>query len=128
MTAFYLPKFDSIEKAHTRTIRFEYIISAKSHSQSEIDSFIQVLGSQKNKIIDKENKLLYALNTEVVPSVYVYKNNQLQYHGAIDNWAFAPMKLRQQVTEKYLEEAIKDLLSNKKVRIQYAKPVGCIVE
>jgi len=128
MTAYYLNYLDTIEqKFASQSISFEYLIACKNHGKLEIDSFKNLLPNKK-VTLDIDNENLHELNIETVPAAMVFTNKKQMYYGAIDNRAYAPGKLRQVITERYLETVLNEISKQKKLSYNFQKPVGCIVE
>lgn len=128
MTAFYLQYLDSLEQKYSnKYIHFKYIVASKNHSKIEIDSFKNIL-HKKTIEIDKNNNVLHQLSVETVPSALIYYGKNKIYYGAIDNRAYAPGKLRQFTSEKYLETILDELITHRKISYNFKPPVGCILE
>ena len=75
-------------------------------------------------LIDKGNVLADKLGASVTPEVYyVNENNVLVYQGAIDN-----NRSGEDITEKYLRDAVEANLSGKPVAKKTANAIGCSIK
>ena len=75
-------------------------------------------------LIDKGNVLADKLGANVTPETfYINEKNVVIYHGAIDN-----SRNGENITEKYLRDAVEANLSGKPVAIQSANAFGCTIK
>mgnify|MGYP003333903710 CR=1 FL=1 len=101
----------------------------KNNIKSEVRSFIQQYQLSAKYIIDKGYSFSKKLNAIVTPEVFLLNDqDQILYHGAIDNWYYALGKNRIDITEHYLDDAIAQAINHKPVLIPFVKPVGCFIE
>lgn len=78
---------------------------------------------------DSRHRLVRALKATTTPEVFLFDSQgTLQYRGAIDNWFYALGNYRPQITEYYLEDAIKALGEGKAAAVKVTKPIGCIIQ
>jgi peroxiredoxin len=75
-------------------------------------------------LIDKGNVLADKLGADVTPEIfYINEKNVLVYHGAIDNSTSGD-----EITRKYLREAVEANLSGKPVTKPTANAIGCSIK
>lgn len=78
---------------------------------------------------DPRHRLVRKLKATTTPEVFLFDSQgTLQYRGAIDNWFYALGNYRPQITEYYLEDAIKALGEGKAAAVKVTKPIGCIIQ
>lgn len=72
------------------------------------------------------SKLLHA---SVTPEVFlIERSGRVLYRGAIDNWYYELGKHRASVTENYLTDAIRAVVSGEEVKIDSTSAIGCFIE
>ncbi|MBL7870025.1 MAG: hypothetical protein JNM78_00330 [Cyclobacteriaceae bacterium] len=79
-------------------------------------------------IDDKKHEWTEMLNAKVTPEVFVIKNKQVLYRGAIDNWFYELGRYRKKVTAHYLVDAIQASLNNEKPSITETEALGCFIQ
>lgn len=78
---------------------------------------------------DPRHKLIRVLKATTTPEVFLFdRQGALHYRGAIDNWFYALGNYRPQITEHYLEDAIKALAAGRPAPVSTTKPIGCIIQ
>jgi peroxiredoxin len=77
-------------------------------------------------LLDKGQKVYPKFGATKTPEVYIVTRNDLkvQYIGAIDNSSRDP----EQVTEKYVENAVAALLTGKKIEKTETRAIGCSIK
>jgi len=76
-------------------------------------------------VVDEGSKLADACGARTTPHVYLYNSNlELAYRGSIDD----NVNRSEEVTERYLEMAIKRMAEDKKIKVQETKAVGCSIK
>ena len=76
-------------------------------------------------VLDKDAKLAKAFGAMKTPHVYLFNSdNKLVYTGAIDDNA----KSAKKVKNNYLMDAIRALGTNKKIKINETKALGCSIK
>lgn len=74
---------------------------------------------------DEIQRVAKAYGAERTPEVYVFdKKRLLCYHGRIDDNVCEP----EQVSQRYLRNAVDALLAGRKVPLEEAEPVGCTIK
>jgi peroxiredoxin len=106
-------------------------INANDPGISPGDSFEEMVKVAKEKsydfpyLLDETQQVAKAFGATNTPHVYVLQREggkfKVAYIGAIDNNA----KDKNQVSKKYVEEAVDALLSNKEVPVTKTKAIGC---
>jgi len=70
-----------------------------------------------------------AVEATVAPEVFVLDSvGAILYSGSIDNWAYATGKIRMEATEHFLEDALRNIISNKQVAVKSTTAYGCLIE
>ncbi len=77
---------------------------------------------------DKKHELTEMLDAKSTPEVFVIKNKQVLYRGAIDNWFYELGRYRKEVTAHYLIDAIQAGLNNEKPSITETEVLGCFIQ
>lgn len=79
--------------------------------------------------LDGEHKLVQQYNATTTPQVFVVHKatGQVLYSGRIDNSFEALGKRREVITERYLNNALNNIILNKPVQPAVTKPVGCFI-
>jgi len=77
---------------------------------------------------DKKHEWTEMLDAKVTPEVFVIKNKQVLYRGAIDNWFYELGRYRKEVTAHYLIDAIQAALNNEKPSITETEALGCYIQ
>ncbi len=82
-------------------------------------------GFKSDYVLDEESKLANAFGAKTTPHVFLFdKNMKLVYRGAIDD----NVNKAADVKEKYLENALTQLSSGKKIKKNDTKAVGCSIK
>lgn len=79
-------------------------------------------------IDDKKHEWTEMLDAKVTPEVFVIRNKQVLYRGAIDNWFYELGRYRKKVTAHYLIDAIQASLKNEKPSISETEALGCFIQ
>lgn len=109
-------------------------INSNDDKVSPGDSFEKMKDRSKSKkfpfayVYDKSQEVIKAYGGSRTPHVYLlHKEGNdfiVKYIGAIDNNYQDPSG----VTEKYVEEALDDLMNGRKVAIESTKAIGCTIK
>ncbi len=122
----YLPGLIKLQNSH-KEINFYGVVPGKSYSLKEISKLKNEYKINFELLTDRDKRLSKYLNATTTPEVFlINKMGAITYQGQIDNWASALGQKRLVITEKYLEEAINDLLSGK-LSFKKTIPVGCLI-
>jgi len=85
----------------------------------------EALGINGFYLFDETQDVARALGAQRTPEAFLFDaDGQLVYNGAIDDNEREP----QQVTKRYLEDAISAVLSGQEVAVKETQPVGCSVK
>lgn len=80
-------------------------------------------------LFDSTGELAQRLHPSHVPEAFVIgKQDEVLYRGRIDNRFVSVGRLRQQITEHDLRDAIRDIGSGKAPKNKRTEPVGCVFE
>jgi hypothetical protein len=77
---------------------------------------------------DKKHEWTEMLDAKVTPEVFVLKDKEVLYRGAIDNWFYELGRYRKEVTAHYLIDAIHAGLNNEKPSIKETEALGCFIQ
>jgi peroxiredoxin len=122
----YLPGLVKLHNAN-KSINFYGIIPGTSYSLKEINELKNEYGINFDLLTDREKRLSKYLGATTTPEVFlINKMGTITYSGLIDNWATSLGQKRLVITEKYLEQAIKDQLNGKQT-FKKTIPVGCLI-
>ncbi|WP_448103343.1 redoxin domain-containing protein [Pedobacter panaciterrae] len=122
----YLPGLVKLHNAN-KSINFYGIIPGTSYSLKEINELKNEYGINFDLLTDREKRLSKYLGATTTPEVFlINKMGAITYSGLIDNWATSLGQKRLVITEKYLEQAIKDQLNGKQT-FKKTIPVGCLI-
>lgn len=78
---------------------------------------------------DASGELASRLAPTHVPQAFLFsRSGELVYEGAIDNRFVAVGKLRQTITENYLQDAFESVASDEVPKVAKTEPIGCIFE
>jgi hypothetical protein len=77
---------------------------------------------------DKKHEWTEMLDAKVTPEVFVIKNKQVLYRGAIDNWFYELGRYRKKVTAHYLIDAIQASLRDEKPSLSETEALGCFIQ
>lgn len=98
-------------------------------AKKEIKLFQQRFQYQMPIQLDIENSMAKQIGATINPEVFILSpQNEILYHGAIDNWFYALGKNRPKATEYYLEDAIQDILHQRSVLRKTTQAIGCFLE
>ena len=76
-------------------------------------------------LLDEKSKLANSFGAKTTPHIFMFNSNlQLAYKGAIDD----NYEDINKVKEFYLEDAIKQLVKGKSIKVSETKPIGCSIK
>ena len=81
--------------------------------------------TQQTQFLTQKAKLENFLGAVATPHFFIIKNNQVLYEGAIDSIPNTESEDIQKATN-YIEKALNEITSNKKVSIKKPKPMGAL--
>lgn len=122
----YLPGLVKLQNAN-KQLNFYGIIPGTSYSLKDINELKNEYGINFDLLTDGNKQLSKYLGATTTPEVFlINKMGAITYSGLIDNWATSLGQKRLVITEKYLEQAIKDQLNGKQT-FKKTIPVGCLI-
>jgi thiol-disulfide isomerase/thioredoxin len=122
----YLPGLVKLQNAN-KNFNFYGVIPGTSYSIKEINELKKEYGINFDLLTDKDKRLSKYLGATTTPEVFlINKMGAIAYSGLIDNWSSSLGQKRLVITEKYLEQAIKDLLNGRQT-FKKTIPVGCLI-
>ena len=103
--------------------------SGQKKFKKSTKDFLNTYQLEIPSMIDRHLSKTKKLQATVTPEAFLIKNdNQILYHGAIDDWFYALGKNRKEATAHYLEDAINAAIQNKPILTAHVKAVGCLIE
>lgn len=113
----------------SNNIPFVGIISGNYYTKEEVRSYKAKYDLEMDMLFDPDFSLSQFYGATITPeAVLIDKKGDLQYRGAIDNWAISLGKKRLNITEHYLTDALNNFLSGNEIDPQETKAVGCFIE
>lgn len=77
---------------------------------------------------NRQHRWVEKLGATVTPEVFLLQNGQVRYHGAIDNWFYAPGRHRPAPTVHYLSDAITAVRRGEMANPVQTEAIGCLIE
>jgi len=122
----YLPGLVKLQNAN-KELNFYGIIPGTSYSLKDINELKKEFGINFDLLTDPSKQLSKYLGATTTPEVFLINEmGAVTYSGLIDNWASSLGQKRLVITEKYLEQAIKEQLNGKQTS-KKTIPVGCLI-
>jgi peroxiredoxin len=116
-------------KFNNNQLQLIIVFPGTLYSPEELIEFENKYNFKHKSLLDEDKKLARTLNATVTPEVALQnQNGEIVYSGAIDNLLYATGKKRMMITEKYLEEAIRNTLAGKPIAIKHTEAFGCLIE
>lgn len=110
-------------------IRFIGVFSGAYADRDSINSFASRYKITFPLYMDKQKKLSGYLQATITPEVFLTdENGKIVYQGLIDDWVYAPGKLKPVITEFYLRDALQALLNNEYPALIQTTAIGCFIE
>jgi peroxiredoxin len=113
-----------------RDVQF-FLINANDAVKYPEDSFAQMVARAREKdypfpyLHDESQQVARAYSAQRTPEVFLFDGRfKLRYHGAIDDNAQEPQKVKQ----RYLKDALEAVLAGPDPAIKETAPVGCTIK
>ena len=104
------------------------IVSGKSYSPEEVNSFKKEFLVNFQLFIDPAKKLTNYLEATITPEVVLMsERGKLIYRGAIDDWVTDLGKKKLKPEKEYLRLAITQYINHQPISIKKTKPKGCYI-
>ena len=104
------------------------IVSGKSYSPEEVNSFKKEFLVDFQLFIDPAKKLTNYLEATITPEVVLMsEKGKLIYRGAIDDWVTDLGKNKIRPEKEYLRSAITQYINHQPISIKKTKPKGCYI-
>jgi hypothetical protein len=110
------------------SVRFTAIIPGNYDDSAKVAAFVQRFLLRIPVYRDTSWQLTRELGATITPEVFVLADNQLLYHGAIDNWAVSLGTKRRKATEHYLENVLTTYFTGRWQTLSHIPAVGCFIE
>ena len=112
----------------SKDLKFYGVVSGKAASTKEIKNFIMESNIAIPLSLDTTSSFAKKLNASITPEVFVVnKKGDVVYKGAIDNWAHSLGQEQRLVTERYLDEVLKSIVSKTKIKIPETTAYGSFI-
>lgn len=117
------------DKYKTDGVKFYGVFPGKNFDQSEIDTYVKTYNLKADLLMDEDKHLSTFLGAKVTPEVFVIdRMGKIIYTGSIDNWLHEPGQKRTLITEHYLDDALKAVISNTEIKTISTEAKGCLIE
>ena len=104
------------------------IVSGKSYSTEEVNSFKKEFSVDFQLFIDPAKKLTNYLKATITPEVVlINEKGKLIYRGAIDDWVTDLGKNKLRPEKEYLRLAVTQYINHQPISIKKTKPKGCYI-
>lgn len=114
-------EFDSVD--------FYYVFPGLTFPDDSVFAFAERYRLGTRVIFDPGYQLTRALHATVTPQIIITDSGgQIAYSGAVDDWAFAPGKKRQNINHHYAHDALEKLLKGQEPNPAATEPIGCFIE
>lgn len=115
------------EEFKEKNVRFIGVGSNHQDSADDLREYAESTKIQFPIVKDFQNLVADQYGAKRTPEVFVLDNKvQIQYRGRIDN-EFQPGVTRSDVSQKYLRQALTELLADRPVSLPSTEPVGCLI-
>jgi thiol-disulfide isomerase/thioredoxin len=124
----YLPVLETMKAELRDSILFILIIPERL-SKRTVLALQEKYNSTIPFILDKRQKLAKKMSAKLTPEAFLLNNeNNVIYHGAIDNWFYQLGRNRPKTTESYLLDAIRNYLNKKPITNSFVPSTGCLIQ
>jgi hypothetical protein len=125
----YTPTLNELRaQFHTSAMELYGVFSGKA-AAAGAEEFAKTYGLQFPIVRDADLQIADFLKATTTPEVFVIDElGSTIYSGAIDNRAPELGQRRTVITEKYLQDALKNIVDGVKVGVERTQPVGCFIE
>lgn len=123
----YIPVLNALHKEYAE-VQICGIFPGTAYTAQQINDFQKEYKVSFNLLIDRKKELTHYLKATTTPeSILISKLGAIPYRGLIDNWASGLGQKRKVTTEKFLENAIEDVLNQRIPANSQTKPIGCLI-
>lgn len=123
----YVQVLNALQKKHAE-VKVCGIFPGTAYTAKQISDFQNEYKVGFNLLIDRKKELTQYLKATTTPeSILISKLGAIPYRGLIDNWASGLGQKRKVTTEKFLENAIEDVLNQRIPSTSQTKPIGCLI-
>ena len=123
----YIQVLNALQKKYAQ-IQICGIFPGTAYTAQQINDFQKEYKVGFNLLIDRKKELTHYLKATTTPeSILISKLGAIPYRGLIDNWASGLGQKRKVTTERFLENAIEDVLDQRIPATTQTKPVGCLI-
>ncbi len=122
----YKDRLINLVKKYEKNAKFLFLNPENTQDATKLQETAKTY--QSTYLLDKDQKITTLLQATKTPEVFVLQANVgsffLKYHGAIDD----NPQVAEDVTKKYLEDALQNLINKKNIEVNYYKPTGCMIK
>lgn len=123
----YIQVLNALQKKYVE-VQICGIFPGTAYTAKQISDFQKEYKVSFNLLIDRKKELTHYLKATTTPeSILISKLGAIPYRGLIDNWASGLGQKRKVTTEKFLENAIEDVLNQRIPATSQTKPIGCLI-
>lgn len=123
----YMSRIAELKKKYNTSATFFGVVPMQFSTQ-DMKAFKKEYKSTITYLRDEKMELAGYLGAKVTPEVFLFKDSDLVYHGAIDNWFYELGKYRRNITEQYLIDAIESSLKGEQPAIKETEAIGCFIQ
>lgn len=110
-------------------VRVYGVISGGWFDEAEVDEFVATYRTVFPILLDDDFVLAEVFDATVTPEVFaIDRTGKVRYQGAIDNWAGELGEHRTVITERYLADALKQVVQGGSPVITRTQATGCYLE
>lgn len=125
----YASEYVKLGNRFKSNFQFIGLVPGDLYSETEIIHFKDSFSFDLPIALDKDLSFTKKWKATTTPECIVLDTfGEVRYRGAIDNWAIDFANKRIEPTAFYLLDALNAMLEKKPVKIEYQKPVGCLIE
>jgi hypothetical protein len=112
---------------HDDAIEFRAVFAGAA--KPAVDEFVRAYGVTLPVVLDDDYRLADYFGAAKTPEVFVVDaEGRTVYKGAIDNWSPELGTYRTVITERYLRDALTNVIQHREVRVKQTEAVGCFIE
>ncbi len=124
----YTKPLNELAADYPGKVNFIGIVPGRSYDASVVEQFVKEYGLRFQVYIDKEKRITKTARATITPEVVAFNaRGEILYRGAIDDWAIAPGKKKQNASKRYLNNAIQAFITGSEIPVKTTRAVGCLI-
>ncbi|MES2798272.1 MAG: hypothetical protein V4683_20050 [Bacteroidota bacterium] len=126
----YQSVISAINKEFTiNDVNSTFIFPNKFSSPNSNIQFANEIDPKSSVILDQKKSITNQLGAKTTPEVFLINSKgEIEYKGAIDDWFYQLGKKRNEPTQHYLKNAIKNYLLKYPIIPKFTEAIGCDIE